>query len=227
MHEHPLTVRIMNFENFMFKMNSTTESLREKSKVEKGTFFTVDAYIERKLLKAKVKEALAAAREPGSTSMEVTILNPEDTDQVQRSLDVVEQIEHMIEKYGGAAFTYDTKNKGVLIRVQIRCPGAEEAHAIERKRLNTFAKDDDEEAFAAQFMASEKVLPGSEVELEEDITEGAGGSNGGGGMIYAPDTIAKLPKGPTKRRLTEETLKRALGGRLAYDVMKGKIKPST
>lgn len=226
MHEYPMTVRVMNYDNFMFKVSKDAQALSRRSKLPKGKFFSLDGYSEPDDIISAVKEAMEASKS-GTSAVEVGVMNRGDKDQLQRSLTVVEKVEQTVEKLGKGEYRTNREDFGCLFRISFRHPETEAKKESEAKAQAKLALqiDEDEAAIVSQFTATE--VPNAVLneqgmrDLDDSLGFGAEQE-----QEIAPEAVASLPTGTVKRRMTEEALRRALGAKLANRMLKGRVKPN-
>jgi len=226
MHEHPTTIRIMNYENFMFKVSRDALALSRRSKLPKAKFFSLDGYTEPEDIVTAVGEAMESAK-AGLAAIEVGVLNRGDKDQLQRSLKVVEKVEQSLEKLGKGQYRTTREDHTCLFRISLSHPETEAKKLMEQRiqAQQALMVDEDEASLVSQFTAHDahsKVFNEQGMrDLEDSIGYGAGQE-----QEIAPEVVASLPTGTVKRRMTEEALRRALGAKLANRMMKGRVKPN-
>jgi translation initiation factor IF-3 len=226
MHEHPMTVRVMNYDNFMFKVSKDTQALSRRSKLPKGKFFSLDGYSEQESIVSAAKEAMEAAK-TGTSAVEVGVMNRGDKDQLQRSLNVAEKVEQAVEKLGMGQYRTNREDFSCLFRISLHHPETEtkRQNEVKAKAKLSLQVDEDEAAIVSQFTASD--LPHAVLnergmrDLDDSLGYGAEQE-----QEIAPEVVASLPTGTVKRRMTEEALRRALGAKLANRMLKGRVKPN-
>lgn len=227
MHEYPITIRVMNYENFMCKaFTKDPNALSRRSKLPKGRFQSLDGYSEPEDLYKAVTAALEDSVKGGVVGVEVGVMNRTDKDQLQRSLVVVEKVEQAVERLGSGQYRSTREDHNCLFRVLIQHLETESKKqaALQLKAKAAHQFDEDEEALVSQFAMSNITTRREDGML--DIDDSLDFDHREDDLEISPEVVASLPTGTLKRRMTEEALRRALGAKLANRMLKGRIKPN-